>query len=144
MAVDEVVALAAIGLPSGVVQIRIPDDLPLVRVDPGLLERVVANLLDNAVRHSPAGRRVEVGARVAGGGVELRVADHGAGVPAALWDSMFQPFQRLGDRATGAGAGPRPRDRARTSARRWTSPSCRPRRPGGGLTMALRLPLAPR
>jgi two-component system sensor histidine kinase KdpD len=143
VAVDEIVALAAIGLPSGVVQIRIPDDLPLVRVDPGLLERVVANLLDNAVRHSPAGRRVEVGARVAGSGVELRVADHGAGVPAVLWDSMFQPFQRLGDRATGAGAG-LGLAIVLGFCTAMDIPVVPAETPGGGLTMALRLPLAPR
>jgi two-component system sensor histidine kinase KdpD len=143
VAVDEVVALALLDVPPGVAVMDIPDDLPLVRVDPGLLERVVANLVDNAVKHSPARRGVEVTARPGAGGVDLRVVDHGAGVPPELWEAMFAPFQRLDDHAAGAGAGlglAIVRGFA-TAMDVTVTPS---QTPGGGLTMTLRLPLADR
>ncbi|HEY0119645.1 MAG TPA: DUF4118 domain-containing protein [Cellulomonas sp.] len=141
VAVDEVVALALLDVPAGTVRMGIPDDLPLVRVDPVLLERMVANLVDNAVKHSPAGRVVEVGAAPGAGGVDLRVVDHGAGVQPELWEAMFAPFQRLDDHASGAGAG-----LGLAIVRGFAAamdvlvtPS---QTIGGGLTMTLRLPLA--
>ncbi|GHS86224.1 hypothetical protein AGMMS50218_05750 [Actinomycetota bacterium] len=105
VALDEVVALATLDVPADQLRMSVPDDLPLVLADVVLLERVVANLVDNARRHSPPGSPVELAADVGDAGVELRVIDHGPGVPADLWPVMFEPFQRLGDRATGAGAG---------------------------------------
>ena len=140
--VDEVVASALLDVPAGRVAMDIPDDLPLVRVDPGLLERMVANLVDNAVKHSPAGRRAEVAARAGAGGVELRVVDHGAGVPPELWGAMFAPFQRLDDHAAGAGAG-LGLAIVRGFAAAMDVPVAPSQTPGGGLTMTLRLPLAP-
>jgi len=141
VAVDEVVALALLDAPAGAAAMDIPDDLPLVRVDPALLERVVANLVDNALKHSPAGRVVTVSARPAAGGVELAVVDHGTGVPPELWDAMFEPFQRLDDHAVGAGAGlGLAIVRGFTRAMDVTvTPS---QTAGGGLTMTLRLPVA--
>jgi len=141
VALDEIVALALLDAPAGGVRMQIPDDLPLVRTDPVLLERVVANLVDNAVKHSPPGRSVDVSASVAGDEVDLRIADHGTGVPAELWPAMFEPFQRLDDRTTGAGAGlGLAIVRGFTAAIGTTAtPS---QTPGGGLTMTLRLPLA--
>jgi two-component system sensor histidine kinase KdpD len=141
VAVDEVVALALLDAPSGAVRMDIPDDLPLVRVDPGLLGRVVANLVDNAVKHSPSGRAVDMTARPGSGGVELAVVDHGTGVPPELWDAMFEPFQRLDDHAAGAGAGlGLAIVRGFTRAMDVTvTPS---QTAGGGLTMTLRLPVA--
>jgi len=141
VAVDEVVALALLDVPSAAVRMDIPDDLPFVRADPGLLERVVANLVDNAVRHTPAGRRVDVTADAAGGVVALRVVDHGTGVPKELWDAMFAPFQRLDDHAVGVGAG-----LGLAIVRGFCTAmdvQVEPEEtPGGGLTMVLRLPLA--
>lgn len=141
VAVDEVVALALLDVPTGAAVMDIPDDLPLVRVDPGLLERVVANLVDNAVKHSPAGHPVEVCAGVAGGAVELRVVDHGAGVPPELWEAMFAPFQRLDDHAAGAGAG-LGLAIVRGFATAMDVPVTPSQTPGRGLTMTLRLPVA--
>ncbi len=141
IAVDEVVALATLDLPAGTVGMDVPDTLPLVRADPGLLERVVANLLDNAVRHTPVGRRADVTTRVRGGAVELSIADHGAGVPPHLWDAMFQPFQRLDDHAVGVGAG-----LGLAIVQGFCSameiPITPSETPGGGLTMTLRIPVA--
>ncbi|PRY49012.1 osmosensitive K+ channel signal transduction histidine kinase [Geodermatophilus tzadiensis] len=81
-----------------------PDDLPLVRADPGLLERVAANLVGNAVRHASAGP-VTVAAAALGARVELRVVDRGPGVALADRDRVFAPFQRLGDAPAGQGVG---------------------------------------
>jgi two-component system sensor histidine kinase KdpD len=75
------------------VVLEVPESLPPVRADAGLLERVVANLVDNALRHDP-------GDIVVRGGVGLvEVVDHGPGL--ADVTSAFAPFQRLGDRSSG-------------------------------------------
>jgi two-component system sensor histidine kinase KdpD len=87
------------------VQLVVPDDLPLVRTDPGLLERVLANLFDNAVAHSPAGRPPVMVAHSRGGTVVLDIIDHGAGVPDEQKPRMFEPFERLDERNTGNGVG---------------------------------------
>lgn len=141
VAVDEIVALAMLDLPAGAVVMDIPDDLPLVRADPGLLERVVANLLDNGLRHSPLGRPVHVSTQVRAGAVELTIVDHGAGVPPHLWQAMFQPFQRLDDRAAGAGAG-LGLAIVHGFCAAMEVPVEPSETPGGGLTMTLRLPVA--
>lgn len=91
---DEVVARAVVTLPGRErVVLEVPESLPPVRADAGLLERVVANLVDNALRHDP-------GDIVVRGGVGLvEVVDHGPGL--ADVTSAFAPFQRLGDRSSG-------------------------------------------
>jgi two-component system sensor histidine kinase KdpD len=141
---DEVVPAALAELPAGSVQLDVPEHLPRVRVDPGLLERAVANVVENAVKHSPAGTPVTVRAAPAGGAwVELRVVDHGPGVPEEARARIFEPFQRFGDTARGTGAGvglglavARGFTEAMggTLAARATS--------GGGLTMVLTLPVS--
>jgi len=88
------------------VDVVLADDVSTVRADRALLERVLANLLDNALRFSPPGRAVELTAqavRAATGEpiVELRVIDHGPGAAPERWSEMFAPFQRLGDATTG-------------------------------------------
>ncbi len=139
--VDEVVGRALLDQPAGAAAVDIPDDLPLVLVDPALLERVVANLVDNAVKHSPAGSAVTVAARESGEAVSLLVADHGAGVPPDLWEAMFAPFQRLDDRDAGAGAG-LGLAIVRGFAAAMDVPVTPSQTDGGGLTMILRLPVA--
>ena len=69
------------------------------------LSQVLSHLLDNAVRYSPAGGRVTVGARRAAGAVELRVADEGAGIPRAEQERIFRKFYRGESTARTAGAG---------------------------------------
>ncbi len=104
--VEEVAPAALLGLaPASSVRIAVPDDLPLVRTDPVLLERVLANLFSNALAHSPAGRPPELRACPAGESVLLEVCDHGPGVPDEFKLRMFEPFERLGDRAAGNGVG---------------------------------------
>ena len=67
-----------------------------LRADPELLHRVLANLIENAIRHAPEGTTVEVRAGATPSGVELRVADAGPGVPAEQRDRIFERFQRGG------------------------------------------------
>ncbi len=122
--------------------VEFPADLPEVAVDPGLLERVIANLVANALRYSPPGSPPVLTASSLGGEVELRVIDRGPGIPAAAASRMFVPFQRLGDtdNTTGAGLG-LALSRGLTEAMGGTlEPE---ETPGGGLTMLLTLPAVP-
>src|SRR5277367_540984 len=105
-AIDEVAPVALRGLDDAdQLLIFVPDDLPLVRADPGLLERVFANLFSNALRHSPPDQRPSLRAREDGDRVILDVIDHGCGVPAELKERIFEPFARLDERSPGVGLG---------------------------------------
>ncbi|QYJ03250.1 DUF4118 domain-containing protein [Nocardioides panacisoli] len=103
---DEVVgrALLSLGPAAAPVEVAVPEDLPTVTADPDLLERVVANLVMNAVRADPQGPRITAYAE-GEGRVLLAVVDRGAGVPEEQWEAMFQPFHRLDERDAGAGSG---------------------------------------
>jgi two-component system sensor histidine kinase KdpD len=104
--VEEVAPAALLGLaPASSVRMAVPDDLPLVRTDPVLLERVLANLFANALAHSPEGRPPALHAYPAGDTVLLEVADHGPGVADEFKLRMFEPFERLGERVSGTGVG---------------------------------------
>jgi K+-sensing histidine kinase KdpD len=143
VAVDEVVARALLDRHLGEVVNAVDDDLPLALADPGLLERVLANLVDNAHRHASARPSVEVRAQATATAVEVMVVDHGPGVPESEWDRIFVPFQRLDDRSGDAGVG-----LGLAIARGFTDAmggTVRPgATPGGGLTMTVTLPLADR
>jgi two-component system sensor histidine kinase KdpD len=105
---EEVVpaAVAGLGPRAGAVVVDVPETLPPVAADPALLERVVANLVDNAVAHSPAGVPVRVEAGDVGGRVLIRVVDRGSGIAPAERERVFQPFQRMDDSPShGAGVG---------------------------------------
>ena len=104
---DEVLpaALHSIGVPDGAVQLDVPETLPRVLADRGLLERALANVISNAVRFSPAGSPPRVTAGVIDGAVDVRVVDRGPGVPQAERDRLFKPFQRLGDSGQSEGVG---------------------------------------
>jgi two-component system sensor histidine kinase KdpD len=141
---DEIVARALddIGDPAAKVSVDIPDSLPEVRVDPAILERVVVNLTQNALRYSPDGTPPLLAASALGDRVELRVVDRGPGIPRSHRDRMFVPFQRLGDtdNTTGVGLG-LALSRGLTEAMGGTlDPE---ETPGGGLTMTLSLPAVP-
>ncbi|WP_155371348.1 DUF4118 domain-containing protein [Catellatospora vulcania] len=141
---DEAVpsALDELGVPGRDVRVRIPDDLPAVRADPGLLQRVVVNVVGNALRFSPPDRPPLVTASEHGDLVELRVIDHGPGIPEGQRDQVFLPFQRLGDRdnATGVGLG---LALSRGLAEAMGGTLLPETTPGGGLTMVLNLPAVP-
>jgi two-component system, OmpR family, sensor histidine kinase KdpD len=155
-------------------EVRLPDDLPAVRADPGLLERIIVNLAANALRFSPSSRpplvtgafipadhaaadarsasgRAALASRPAPGHpapghpafsgdlVELRIVDHGPGIPEEQWELVFRPFQRLGDRDNHRGVGlglALARGLAEAMGGRLTPAAT----PGGGLTMILALP----
>ncbi|MGW9447415.1 DUF4118 domain-containing protein [Streptomyces sp. NPDC055632] len=102
---DEVVPMALLGVPEGSVDLDIPETLPMVAVDRGLLERAVANIVENAVQYSPYGEPVLVSASALAGRVELRVVDRGPGVPDEAKERIFEAFQRHGDAPRGEGVG---------------------------------------
>jgi two-component system sensor histidine kinase KdpD len=145
VALDEVVPLALddLGLDARRVVVDVPDDLPLVQADAGLLERVIANLVANAFRYSPPASPLVVTGSTLGDRVELRVIDHGPGIPPSDLERVFTPFQRLGDtdNTTGVGLG-LALSRGLAEAMGGT---LRPEEtPGGGLTMVVSLPVSPR
>ncbi|MGW6010940.1 ATP-binding protein [Streptomyces sp. NPDC055210] len=139
---DEVVPMALGGVPEHSVELEIPETLPMVAVDPGLLERSVANLVENAVKYSPGDERVLVAASTLGDRVEVRVVDRGRGVPDEAKDRIFAPFQRYGDAPRGAGVG-LGLAVARGFAEAMGGTLNAEDTPGGGLTMVLTLRVGP-
>ncbi|RYY67890.1 MAG: ATP-binding protein, partial [Comamonadaceae bacterium] len=80
--------------------------LPVVKADLGMIERVLTNLLDNAIRHTPAGGRIEVQLRAADAGVQVQISDTGPGIPNELQKGLFtRPAFMSGGRADGSGGG---------------------------------------
>ncbi|GLV85235.1 sensor histidine kinase [Streptomyces lavendulae subsp. lavendulae] len=140
---DEVVPMALGGVPEDSVLLDVPESLPMVAVDPGLLERSVANVVENAVKYSPRGQPVLVAASFLGDRVEVRVVDRGPGVPDAAKDRIFAPFQRYGDAPRGAGVG-LGLAVARGFAEAMDGTLTAEDTPGGGLTMVLTLRAAGR
>jgi two-component system sensor histidine kinase KdpD len=126
------------------VEVDIPDGLPEVLADGVLLERVVANLVDNALRYSPPNQPIRVAASGYGDTLELRVVDRGPGIPPADRDAVFAPFQRRGDTATSTSAGV---GLGLAIARAFTEAMngalTLEDTPGGGLTAVVALPRAP-
>ncbi|MFI5831664.1 ATP-binding protein [Streptomyces sp. NPDC051578] len=140
---DEVVPMALGGVPEDSVVLDVPETLPMVAVDPGLLERAVANVVENAVKYSPQGQPVVVAASFLGDRVEVRVVDRGPGVPDEAKDRIFAPFQRHGDAPRGAGVG-LGLAVARGFAEAMDGTLAAEDTPGGGLTMVLTLRAAAR
>ncbi|MEU0582648.1 sensor histidine kinase KdpD [Streptomyces sp. NPDC006132] len=135
---DEVAPMALGGVPEGSVVLDVPETLPMVDVDPGLLERAMANLVENAVKYSPPDASVLVAASALGDRVEVRVVDRGPGVPDEAKDRIFEPFQRHGDAPRGAGVG-LGLAVARGFAEAMGGTLNAEDTPGGGLTMVLTL-----
>jgi two-component system sensor histidine kinase KdpD len=103
---DEIVAHALSNVDgSESVRVKVDEQLPAVLADPGLLERVVANVVDNALRHGRGAEPVSVRGSAYAEYVELRIVDHGRGLKKHSTDSAFAPFQRLGDRDATPGIG---------------------------------------
>lgn len=145
----DVVGEALRGTDSQRLRVLLPDNMPPVDADPGMLERVIANLVENALKYAPDSDVVISGA-VGGTGnarigdvpaSELTVVDHGSGIPADKVLAMFQPFQRADDTTPGTGIG-----LGLAVAKGFTEAMggvllAEPT-PGGGLTMVVRLPLS--
>jgi len=143
VALDEVVPLVldALGPDGARVTVDVSETLPEANADAVLLERVLVNLLGNALRYSPRGRSPLIAASCHAGSVEIRVVDRGPGVPEEQRDRMFAPFQRLGDRDSTAGVGlGLALSQGLTTAMGGTLTA--DDTPGGGLTMTVTLPLA--
>jgi two-component system sensor histidine kinase KdpD len=107
VALEEVVpaAIAGLGSRSDHVDVHVSEDLPPVLADAALLERAVANVVENAARASGEDDRVRIEAGVFDGRLDLRVVDRGPGIARAQRDQVFEPFQRLGDHPDGNGVG---------------------------------------
>jgi two-component system sensor histidine kinase KdpD len=141
--IDEVAPVALRGLDAAMsLRIAVPDGLPLVRADPGLLERVLANLFSNALRHSPPSRPPILRAFQGAGTAEtvvLEVVGHGQGVPDELKSRIFEPFQRLDNRNAGVGLGLAV---AKGFTEAMGGSIAAVDTPGGGLTIRVTLPVA--
>jgi two-component system sensor histidine kinase KdpD len=138
-AIDEVAPVALRGLDaSAQLRMAVPDGIPLVRADPGLLERVLANLFSNALRHSPPSRPPMLRASQLDETVLLEVIDHGPGVPDEMKERIFEPFQRLDDHRGGVGLGLAV---AKGFAEGMGGTIAAADTPGGGLTIRVTLPV---
>jgi two-component system sensor histidine kinase KdpD len=141
---EEVVARSIddVGPAAREVSVEYAVDLPLVQADAGLLERVLANLLANALRFSPPDRPPAVTCSRLGEEVQVRVVDRGTGIPVEEWESVFLPFQRMGDtdNTTGIGLGlALSRGLAEAMGGRLEPEET----PGGGMTMVVTLASTP-
>jgi two-component system, OmpR family, sensor histidine kinase KdpD len=144
----DAVAAGLRGLPAEGVRVDLPDNLPPVDADPGMLERVIANVVENALKYAGpdviiTGSATGMGSATVDGSPagELRIIDHGRGIPADQVLSMFRPFQRLDDKPAGTGIG-----LGLAVAKGFTDAMggrlAAEETPGGGLTMVIRLPLS--
>jgi two-component system, OmpR family, sensor histidine kinase KdpD len=107
--IDDVVvrALDEVGETAGRMEVALPEEPPSVRVDVHQIERVLVNLIENALRYSSASERVRVQVSATASEVLVRVVDRGPGISPTELESIFEPFQR-GSRSgevRGAGLG---------------------------------------
>lgn len=142
VALDEVVPAVLDQVPGGEwVAVNMDSSQPEVLADAGLLERVIANLVANALRFSPPDHPPVLTSSGLGDRVELRVIDRGPGIPEEQREHMFVPFQRQGDRDNSVGVGlglALSRGLAEAMGGTLTAEDT----PGGGLTMVITLPIA--
>lgn len=118
---------------------EIEPDARYVHADAGLLDRVLANVTENALRYQPQGAPVLVRASRIADRVEIRVIDTGVGVPPGDQERIFLPFQRQGDVPAGSGVGlglAVARGLTEAMGGRLAAEST----PGGGITMVISLP----
>lgn len=136
-------ALDGLGAAADPVTVVVRLDLPEAIADAGLLERVLANVLENAVRYSPPDRPPTVTASAHHDRVEIRVIDRGTGLGVEEKERVFAPFQRLGDTSntTGVGLG---LALARGLSEAMGGQLVPEDTPGGGLTMVISLRAAQR
>jgi two-component system sensor histidine kinase KdpD len=121
------------------VRVLVADEVPEVYADPAQLERVLVNLVGNALRYSPPDQPPLITVSEYARKVEVRVIDYGPGIPVTDRERVFQPFQRLGDRDNGTGVG-LGLALSRGLAEAMGGGLAPESTPGGGLTMTLSLP----
>ncbi len=90
-------ALKSIGFDTDAVELVEGGEISEVKTDPGLLERIIANLVDNALSHGKSERKPCMAISEYGHDVQLRIIDYGPGVDSKLIGAAFAPFKRLGD-----------------------------------------------
>ncbi|WP_223690786.1 DUF4118 domain-containing protein [Leifsonia poae] len=141
--IDDVIpsALEELHLGPAEVELALPADLPAVDTDAVLLQRILVNLLSNALRFSPSGSRPTVAASEFGGTVQVRVIDHGPGIAGERRDAVFLPFQRLSDTDNDSGIG-LGLALSKGFAEGMGGTLEAEDTPGGGLTMVVTLPVA--
>lgn len=134
-------AVDELGLGPAAVELALDDAIEPVLADPVLLQRVIVNVLANAHRHAPADTPVRISTSSLGGRAQIRVIDHGPGIPLERHGDVFAPFQRLGDtdNTTGLGLG---LALSRGFTEGMQGQLMPEQTPGGGLTMVIELPLA--
>ncbi|MGR6742810.1 ATP-binding protein [Microbacterium sp. F1-18] len=134
-------AVDELGLGPAAVELALDEAIDPVLADPVLLQRVIVNVLANAHRHSPADTPVRISTSSLGGRAQIRVIDHGPGIPLERHGDVFAPFQRLGDtdNTTGLGLG---LALSRGFTEGMQGQLMPEQTPGGGLTMVIELPLA--
>ena len=140
VAIDDVIARAldALGVEPRAVLLDLPEQLPDVMADPGLLERVIANVVANAQRYAPEPPLLT--ATASHGRVDVRVIDTGPGIPVTHRERVFVPFQRLDDSSgTGLGLG---LALSRGLVEAMGGTLALTKTPGGGLTLVISLPAA--
>jgi two-component system sensor histidine kinase KdpD len=91
--------------PNHEIRLELPGDLPLIQADAAQIERVIANLLENAVKFSPSDSPVRVSGGSGGSRVVVRVIDEGPGIAASRHAQVFEPFSRGRQGTTGSGLG---------------------------------------
>jgi two-component system sensor histidine kinase KdpD len=92
-------------LASRPVNVKLPDALPLIYVDGVMIEQVLENLLENALRYAPAGSGIEITAEASPFAVTVAVADRGPGIPKGLEDRLFEKFYRVHRESAQSGVG---------------------------------------
>lgn len=134
-------AVDELGLGPAAVELALDEAIEPVLADPVLLQRVIVNVLANAHRHSPADTPVRISTSSLGGRAQIRVIDHGPGIPLERHGDVFAPFQRLGDtdNTTGLGLG---LALSRGFTEGMQGQLMPEQTPAGGLTMVIELPLA--
>ncbi|MGC9162898.1 MAG: DUF4118 domain-containing protein, partial [Thiomonas sp.] len=121
---------------------HLPAELPLVEVDALLLERALVNLLDNAVKHTPAGTAIDIDVRLSDDAVEIAVADDGPGLPPGSAQRLFEAFSRGVSASSVPGIGLGLALVERIAQAHGGSVSAAPRSPRGSV-FTLRLPRRP-
>jgi two-component system sensor histidine kinase KdpD len=123
-----------------VLEVHIPRDLPLVRIDALLIERVLVNLLENASKYTPPGSRISLAAEVIGEQLSVSVSDNGPGLAVGREEAVFQKFTR-GERESatpGVGLG---LAICRAIVESHQGKITATHRPGGGAQFTFTLPL---